>query len=145
MILSIQNSEDFIGKFLRPISKINNTCILNVTDKGITTLLAAADNTVILYAHYSKETGANEPRTLNVPDLGRLIKVLECIESDDIELNVNTNHLEHQSDDIRFKYHLLEEGILTSPAISIDKIKQVEYDTAFALPYSSLLPIWMKA
>jgi DNA polymerase III sliding clamp (beta) subunit (PCNA family) len=139
MILSIQNSEDFIGKFLRPVSKINNSCILNVTGSGITTLLAAADNTVILYAHYNKKTGIDGSTTLNLPDLSRLIKVLECIENDHIELKVHSNHLEYRSDDIRFKYHLLEEGILTSPAISIDKIKQVEYDAAFVLPYSSLI------
>ena len=139
MTLSIQNSEDFLSKFLRPVSKINNSCILNVTPDGITTVLAGADNTVVLYAHYDYKTGVETEASLNVPDLNRLIKVLECIESDSIDLILNSNHLEYKSDDIRFKYHVLEPVILTSPAISIEKIKKIQYDTAFALPYGSLV------
>lgn len=139
MTLSIQNSDDFISKFLRPVSKINNSCIFNITADGITTVLAGADNTVVLYAHYEKKTGMDDDTSLNIPDLARLIKVLECVEQDNINLTVHSNHLEYKSDDIRFKYHLLEPGILTSPAISIEKIKKIEYDTAFVLPYSSLV------
>jgi hypothetical protein len=139
MILSIHNTEDFLSKFLRPISKINNSCILNIAPDGITTVLAGADNTVVLYAHYDHSTGVDAETSLNIPDLNRLIKVLECIELDSIDMVLNSNHLEYKSDDIRFKYHVLEPGILTSPAISIEKIKKIEYDTAFALPYTSLV------
>ena len=67
MILQVNNKDEFINSFLSPLSRINNTCVLNVTDKGIHTLLAAADNTVILYGQYKKSLEVSDPLTLNLP------------------------------------------------------------------------------
>ena len=138
MILKIQNRDDFINRFLNPVSKINNSCILKLASTGISTLLSAADNTAILFGQYDVDIDVDDV-TLNLPDVSRLIKILQCIPSDDIELNINENHIQYSSEDVRFKYHLLEDGILMSPSISIEKIKNIKYDTTLSLPFQSII------
>ena len=139
MILQVHSKDEFINSFLSPLSRINNTCVLDVTDKGIHTLLAAADNTVILYGQYKKSLEVDEPLTLNLPDLGRLIKILQCIDEPSFSLHVESNHIRYKSDEMRFKYHLLDSGIISSPPINIQKIKGLKYDTTLTIPYTSII------
>lgn len=138
MVLKIHNKDDFISRFLNPVSKINNSCILKITSTGISTLLSAADNTAILFGQYDLDIDTDDV-ILNLPDVSRLIKIVQCISDDDISLDINRNHIQYTSEDVRFKYHLLEDGILTSPSISIDKIKSINYNTTLSLPYQSII------
>ena len=113
MILKIEDRAEFIDNFLIPLSRINNSCILKHSDKGITTLMSAADNTVILYGKYDVALELDAPVSLNIPDVGRLTKILQCINKPSIELEINTNNVKYTSDDLRFTYHLLDDGILS--------------------------------
>ena len=139
MILKIEDRAEFIDNFLIPLSRINNSCILKHSDKGITTLMSAADNTVILYGKYDVALELDAPVSLNIPDVGRLTKILQCINKPSIELEINTNNVKYTSDDLRFTYHLLDDGILSQPPVSVEKIKKLEYNTSFKLPYDSLI------
>ena len=142
MILKIRNKPDFVNRFLSPVSKINDSCILKLTDKGFSTLMSAADNTVILYGQYNVPYDDIEgTHIFNLPDLNRLIKILQCIEKDNISLELETNHIKYNSSDVRFKYHLLDDGILSVPPVSVDKIKQTvkNYNASFKVPYASLI------
>ena len=139
MILKIEDRSEFIDNFLIPLSRINNSCILKHTETGISTLLSAADNTVILYGKYSTPLDIDSPVQLNIPDIGRLIKILQCINKPTIDLEINTNNVKYTSDDLRFTYHLLDDGILSQPPVSIEKIRKLEYNTSFKLPYDSLI------
>ena len=138
MVLKIHNKDDFISRFLNPVSKINNSCILKLTNTGISTLLSAADNTAILLGQYDADIDTDDT-VLNLPDVSRLIKIIQCIADDDIALDINQNHIQYNSEDVRFKYHLLEDGILMSPSISVDKIKSIDYSTTLSLPYQSII------
>ena len=142
MILKIRNKPDFVNKFLSPVSKINDSSILKLTNKGFSTLMSAADNTVILYGQYDVECEEVEgTHIFNLPDLNRLIKILQCIEKDNISLQLESNHIKYSSSDVRFKYHLLDDGILSAPPVSVDKIKQTvkNYNASFKVPYTSLI------
>jgi DNA polymerase III sliding clamp (beta) subunit (PCNA family) len=101
--------------------------------------LASADNTIILHAEYTESLDVDSEVTVNLPDLSRLIKILQCIDSDNIQLQIEQNHISYSSSDIRFKYHLLEDGIITPPPISTEKIKDIKYDTSFNMPYASVI------
>ena len=136
MTLSI--TSDFIDDFLSPISKINNSCVLKVQSTGVSSLLTAADNTMVLYGRYTKSLDIDNT-DINIPDLTRLVKILQCIDEDEYELVVEKNNIGYSSDEIRFKYHLLEDGILSAPPINIDKIKELQFDTTFTMPFTSLV------
>lgn len=139
MTLKLKNRSEFVSEFLTPLSRINNTCILKVAKEKIFSLISATDNTVVVYGKYITSTDIEEPITLNIPDLLRLIKILQCINEEYVELNIETNHIKYTSPDIRFKYHLLEDGILTLPPISIDKIKGLQFNTQFKAPWASFV------
>lgn len=137
MNLLLKNKKSLINNFLVPISRISNTCILSVQPKGISSLLASEDGTVIMYSFFDYPNDL-EVTKLNLPDLGRLIKILQCIESDEIELKIESNNIKYSSKTLRFTYHLLHEGIISSCPINIEKIKAIEYQSSFTISDAAL-------
>tara|TARA_R100001244_G_scaffold33055_1_gene30991 strand:+ start:146 stop:865 length:720 start_codon:yes stop_codon:yes gene_type:complete len=128
--LKIADKSEFL-KFLDATSKISDSVILEVDKEKITTLVSSIDNTLILYSEYSAVSELED--TLNIPDVKKLYRVLDTIESSDINLQINTNNIEYRGSDIKFKYHLFEEGFLSKPSINLDKINQFTYDLEFNL------------
>lgn len=140
MTISVPNRDHFISSFLLPLSRVNDSCIIKVSRKGWTSLVSSVDGALILYCNLHVDTDMDE-LSLNIPDLGRLAKILSCIEEDSIDLNFTDNNINYESSEIRFKYHLLEDGIIMSPPIDINKLKSIDYNTAFRLTHDSLLNV----
>ena len=130
-LLKLTNKSEFL-KFLDAISKINDQgVILDIKDRKVSALVLSLDSTLILHTEL---TGVNELEdTLNIPDVTKLKLVLDAIEKEDIDLIVNQNNLQYNSSDIKFKYHLYEEGFITRPNINLDKISKFVYDVEFKL------------
>lgn len=141
MNLTITNKKNFIEKFLVPLNKLNENIILRVGSDKISSTVSTNDGVLILHCVYNIETDIEESCNLNIPNISKLIKVLQCIESDDIELIYEDNTIRYKSDKIKFKYHLLEDGILTAPSISIEKVKKLNFDTTTAISYNNILNI----
>lgn len=126
--LRIQNRSEFL-RYLDSVSKINDSAIFEVTPSGITCLVSSIDNTLILLSEFKSEFDITT--TINVPDIKKLQRVIDTLNSDDITLIVNSNNLEYKGSDVKFKYHLFEEGFLTKPSLNIDKIKGFKFDVDF--------------
>tara|TARA_B100001123_G_scaffold448275_1_gene608625 strand:+ start:1295 stop:2029 length:735 start_codon:yes stop_codon:yes gene_type:complete len=133
MIVKIQNKNDFVSKFLSPISKINENAVIKIHNDKITSLATTNDETLILYVIYNEDNILSDIVNLNIPDVGRLIKVLNCIEDDCLDLELDSNKLKYSSENINFKYHLLEDGIISTPSVSFDKIKKLNFNTSFVI------------
>ena len=131
MIVKIANKNDFVEKFLSPISKINENAVIKVTDSKMTSLITTNDETLILYVVYKHDENETITCNLNIPDINRLIKVFSCVDNDDMDIVFDKNKLKYSSNNINFKYHLLEDGIITTPSISFDKIKKLNFSTSF--------------
>lgn len=131
MIIEIDNKTDFVNKFLLPISRINNSCSLKLTRDYLTGLVATQDASVILDSKYKTTTEIDDEASLNLPDVSKLIRVMDCIQEESISLKLNNNSISYNKAGIKFKYHLLEDGIISSPKINIEKVKQLDYDTKF--------------
>ena len=138
--LKIPDKRLFTSLFLGPLSKVNDSCVVKISNRGYSSLLSSVDGSLILYCNLKQDL-ETEDVSLNIPDIGRLNKVLQCIEKDGVSLQFNDNNISYQSEDIRFKYHLLEDGIISSPPINIDKLKEIEYDTAFEITGQALANI----
>lgn len=136
--INLPNKKEVI-KFFDSISKINESCILTLdSEKGeLTSLVSSPDNTLIFYSILSN-IESTRSATLNIPDIKKLTRVLESVQSDDIEINLNSNNLEYAGKGLKFKYHLFEDGFLTKPSISIEKIKSFESDIKFTLKKDTL-------
>lgn len=140
MILKIKNKSEFVSNFLSPLSKLGDSCVCKVTSDGLTTLISSECRTVVLYGSYNQDIDLDgDSVNLNIPDLGRLIRILQCIDDEKIDLEISTSVIKYSSKDIRFSYHLLDDNIISAPKISIDKIKQIEYTTSFDITYAALV------
>ena len=126
--LLINNPDEFL-KFLDCNSKISDSSILEVASDKISSLASSADNTLILHSEYTADTGVDD--TLNIPDLKKLYRVIDTIQSEDITLQVNTNNIEYNGSGIKFKYHLFDEGFLSKPNLNLEKINSFKFDVTF--------------
>ena len=125
---------------MNSISKISEDCILTIAPDTIKCLNSTPDGTLV---QLSKFNNCNTfEQTLNVPDVKRLHKITSCItDTDKISLNVDTNSISYKSKSTRFRFYLLEDGILTSPALSSDKIEKLQYDTELEIPHDRLVDL----
>jgi len=131
------------NKFLKPISFVSDRCIFNIEDKQIYTLTHSDNNgdTVILYGKLDIPDKADKLIKLNIPDVKRLNRVIDCISGDDVELDVDSNSINYSSSSVRFKYHLLEDGIIQAPIINMKKIKQLNFDSQFVVKQEKILEL----
>lgn len=135
MILKIKNRPNLISSFLNPISKISERCIIKIEKEHLSSLVATPDGTLILYTKFNHNTefDNDEPVTLNIADLNKIIKILSYIDDENIELKIENNALSYKDDNIKFNYFLLEDGVINAPAVVIDKLKKVDYQSSFTL------------
>ena len=56
---------------------------------------------------------------------------MDTLESDKVNLKVNSNNIEYSGSDVKFKYHLFEEGFLTNPNLNLQKINKFKFDVEF--------------
>lgn len=140
MILKITNASIFVNDFLTPVSKVNDCCILKVSSDGYKSVVTSADNSLILYAIYNEDLDIQEPISLNISDVGKLIKILNCLENDSsIELVFEGNCIKYVSSDINFTFHLLADNILQEPGIDVRKIGELDFDFSFNITNRSLI------
>tara|TARA_R110001583_G_scaffold43179_2_gene137305 strand:+ start:333 stop:1055 length:723 start_codon:yes stop_codon:yes gene_type:complete len=139
-LLKLTNKSEFL-KFLDAISKINDQgVILDIKNNKVSALVSSLDSTLILHTEL---TGINDlDSTLNIPDVKKLKHVLDTIENENVDIIINENNLQYNSSDIKFKYHLYEEGFITRPNINLDKINKFVYDVEFKLDKNTLQRIY---
>lgn len=140
MTLVISDRDKFLTNFITPLSKVADSAVLKVTKQKISSLISACDNTIIVSAEYSDDK-IDVEKILNVPDLKKLCRVLSCIETDSFELDISANYIGFKSDSVRFKYHLYDDNIITTPKVNIDKLKALEYDGSFTLSHGSTVSL----
>lgn len=136
MVLKISNKENFLDNFLIPISKITDNCVLKIEPGKISTLTASSDSTIITYSEY-RDALITDTIKLNLPDPKKFVKLLSCIEGE-LAIDINANNLSYKSPNIRFKYHLYDDGIISIPNINLEKIFKLEFDGKFNITYSNI-------
>lgn len=126
---------------LSSLGKVNDSCILDIKDDGIHGLASSEDNSMYVHTFLM---GDWEEISLNFPSLKKLSKALDMIDEEDIIFKLKNNHLEYRDSKLKFKYHLYEEGIITKPKLSLEKIRNFEYDIEFDLDIDFLSDVLQK-
>lgn len=134
----IDDRNAFINTFLTPIGKVTNSAVLKIEKNIASSLIATSDNTIILSSSFELQSN-EDVFTLNVPDINKLIRVLSVIEDKTIVLEINKNSISYSSDNIRFKYHLFEDGIIITPKLNMSRLSTLDMDGKFTLPSASLI------
>ena len=96
--IKIKNKKDFVSNFLVPVSNLNDACILSIEGDNICCTLASADATIVCKTIIAIDTDLKDSTTLNLPDIKKLIRVLDIIPSIDIELQINENNISFNKD-----------------------------------------------
>jgi len=91
MKLKLQSKKDFVNDVLNPISNLNDKTVLKIEKDKITSLTASTDATLVLYSE--TKTQAESDKLVNVPDIKKLIRVIDCVETEDISLEINSNNI----------------------------------------------------
>ena len=68
--------------------------------------------------------------------------MLEIIPTADIELNISSNNISYNKDGYKFRYHLLDDGIIKQPSLNIDKVNKLTFDTSFEVKENNLSTIF---
>jgi hypothetical protein len=133
MILKLKDKDGFIQNFLKPLNRFSETGVLKVSGNEVTCMVSSVDNSTILFSKYLLDERVEEEFNINIPSIDKLINSLKLVDSNDIDLTVNTNNIQYKSNNIKFRFHLYEDGILSIPKINIDKINSFEYDVEFSI------------
>lgn len=130
----IFNKHNFII-LLESLSKMSDTAILNIKDGEIYFITNSADYTMVLWGN--TDIDFDKDITLNIPAISKLLNALKmCDNSDNINLKLNNNNLEYKGNDIKFKYHLYEDGLIPKSKMTLGKIKSINYNIEFNVPNS---------
>jgi DNA polymerase III sliding clamp (beta) subunit (PCNA family) len=132
--IKIKNKSAFIKNFLLPISKVSDSVVLDVSDNNISCLTCTSDNSVILHSSFPVELDFEDGEILNCPDIKKLIRAVDATNSgDEVSFELQNNNLSYKDKTIRFKYHLLEDGIIKKPKLSLQKLQSTEFDVEFEI------------
>jgi hypothetical protein len=132
-ILSL-NKESFVQKFLTPISKLADNVSVSIDDNEVYATCASQDGSVVLLASYKTDTAVRGIPRINLPDVKKFVRLLDCVDHDNIALTIENNHLKYATPSFKFNYFLLEDSYMQRCPVNPEKIKQLKYDTAFLLP-----------
>lgn len=139
MVIKIENLKSFTNGFLSSISRLSDSCVISFEKNIATCLSSNNDNTVIYYSNVEQKNNFINDNLvkINIPDIKKLIKIFSCIEDTACEFNLE-NNISFKSNYFKFKYHLLEDGIIIVPKININKIFSLNFTTTFKIEKNDL-------
>jgi len=127
------NKENFVQKFLLPISKLADNISVTFSDEEIFTTCASQDGSIVLLASYKTNTPVKGISRINIPDVKKFIRLLDCVEESEIAVTIEDNKLQYTSSSFKFNYFLLEDSYMQRCPVNPEKIKKLKYDTGFIL------------
>lgn len=131
----------FADNFLNIISKAVDVASIKATKDGLYVVCNKPDTSIILLGKYNHTLDIEEETTLNIGDIKKLLRVIECIEEDEVTFKINSNHLLYKSNTMQFKYHFLDDAIVPKVSLKKEKIESLELDTFFDIEYKKLQEI----
>lgn len=137
MNILIPSKSNFIRAFLSPLSKIDNTPDIKITEDGLSCFAAAE---VFLFAKYSCKVVDKDIDNFVLPDANKLIKALQCSENDELGLNIENNYIHYKNKNFKFKYFLFDRSIKKNNDHVYTQLRELEdqYDTKFTLTKDDL-------
>jgi hypothetical protein len=138
MILTFERT-NLIKKLLDPISKVTESCSLTLLPDKTQTVVASPDGSIILYSQFlSANANVTSPVTVNMPNIRKLMQVFECIEDPFVDLKLESNHLAYNSPTVKFKYFLLDDGVIETTPLKTEKIDALQFQNGFRLNGTAL-------
>lgn len=135
------DKKDFAECFLNITGKAVDIISIKASKNGLYAICNKPDTSIVLLAEYKQNLNIENEITLNIGDVKKLLRVLDCIDDSTINFTINTNHLLYKSSKLQFKYHFLDDSIVPKVTLKKDKIESLTYDTSFDIDYKKLQEI----
>ena len=137
MNVLIPSKSNFIRAFLSPLSKIDNTPDIKITDDELTYFESAE---VFLFPRYKCKVVDRDIDNFVLPDANKLIKALQCSDNDELGLNIENNYIHYKNKNFKFKYFLFDRSIKKSNEHVYAQLSKLEdeYDTKFSITKEDL-------
>ena len=137
------NNKFFKKLFLEQISRISDNAVFVLSNNLLECKACTPDNSVILGLKFKVTTKDNIdcPIKINVGDIKKLIRAFDCIEDENITFKLENNNITYSDKNVKFKYHLLENGIINQPKVNLQKLDQLEFDGTFSLTDKTLIDL----
>lgn len=122
-------------KFLSPISKLGDKAVIKFYKNKIYTITSSEDNNIILYASISIDQSVENLIRLNISDIKKLLRAIECFE-ENLTFYIKDNYILSETQSLNssfFKYYLVDDSVIRETPISIDKISNLNFDTIFTI------------
>lgn len=123
--------KDFTDNFLNIVGKAVDVVSIKASKDGLYTVCNKPDSSIIVLGKYNYNLDLDSELSLNVGDIKKLLRVLDCIEDETLHFKINSNHLFYKSDKIQFKYHFLDDSIVPKVTLKREKIESLKNDTFF--------------
>ena len=133
--------KDFADNFLSVVGKAVDVAAVKLTKQGLYTICNKPDTSIILLAKYNKEFATEEEVTLNIGDVKKLLRVIDCIDEDELSFKIESNHLFYKTPKLQFKYHFLDDSVVPKATLKKDKIENLSNDTFFSINNKKLQEI----
>jgi hypothetical protein len=134
------NKSEFLNNLLTPASKLSENLLLEfaVNEQGeqvAKTIINSPDNSVILLG--TVKCQAEETFRCVIPDCKTFLRLFAGIDSDTINLKINSNVILYKEGSFSFKYHLLDESyVVNKRSVSEEKLNKLTFDTTFVITKS---------
>ena len=133
--------KDFADNFLSVIGKAIDIVSIKLNKDGLYAVCNKPDTSVILLAKYSKAFNVDQEITLNIGDVKKLLRVMDCIDDDEITFTIESNHLYYNTSELKFKYHFLDDSVVPKVTLKREKIESLTNDTFFNINTKNLQEI----
>jgi hypothetical protein len=136
-----------LEKLLKPINRATESCVLKTDENTLYTVCSSQDRSVILYASCDLPVEI-EPIKLNLISIKKFLNGLNCLGDDgEFSMILNKNYIRCQSksdsdsDNSYFKYHLVDDGIISESTVNKNYFSKLKFETEFEIPISKIKQI----
>jgi len=133
--------KDFADNFLSVVGKAVDIVSIKLNKDGLYAVCNKPDTSIILLAKYSKAFNVEQEVTLNIGDVKKLLRVIDCIDEDELVFTIESNHLYYKTDKLQFKYHFLDDSVVPKVTLKREKIEALTNDTFFNIDIKKLQEI----
>ena len=121
----------YLEKFLKPVSRISESCVLKFSEDLLYTISSSSDNSLLLYAAIKLPIKV-EAQKINIINIKKLLTGFDCLGDDgEFSMVLNKNYIKCEmfdsdtNDGVHFKYHLVDDGIIKESTTNIQKISKL--------------------
>jgi len=133
--------KDFADNFLNIVGKAVDIVSIKLNKDGLYAVCNKPDTSIILLAKYSKAFDVEQEITLNIGDVKKLLRVIDCINEEILTFKIESNHLYYKTDKLQFKYHFLDDSVVPKVTLKREKIEALTNDTFFDVDSKKLQEI----